>query len=509
MLLAALGGGCLEHGGSPAARENQSYRLVYGLAADSLLTLSSPDLNLQINQLRSADEEPDSTEAGQEPPQPLEMPRDLRIEYTHPARGDASRLTLQFAEQGNFLDRALLETGILARTWSLEINAELARSSRRGRSEEFDLGFASDLTGLWWLDEGRPERESAEPGKITLRIPEKLSVQNFSQASGVDADDLVVALAQEGIRASGQTRIDARTWQSVGEFFGITVEPRQQHYRAFRDIRLGYGLNRVTNLNLSLGGLLPALGGELVGTYRLLQRSGEETYPVDEGFYENALALQYSGHYEGFVKSFGNTLTWYSFARISDDSDSMGGEAEYLSGKIRDYDKWKDSFALSLGEDAGEPLLSFIDGYRFDFSLSAERVVFDPGSTLESNDLGILGWEGLLKLKTPLGTFLGGYDQASYWKKMAFSLAKKGRHNSKMQLYYENIEYSGRSASETRFGGRLEVVLDGRWPEWLSLAYWRLPESGLFSHAPLRGYTSPRQGRPVVTLGNDRPGVIQ
>ncbi|MFZ0214477.1 MAG: translation initiation factor IF-2 N-terminal domain-containing protein, partial [Candidatus Dormiibacterota bacterium] len=68
----------------------------------------------------------------------------------------------------------------------------------------------------------------APVGERTVQLPPTLTVRELAEAFGVNAVDVIKKLMQSGVMATTNQTVDYGTAESVGEEFGITVEPRPQ-----------------------------------------------------------------------------------------------------------------------------------------------------------------------------------------------------------------------------------------------------------------------------------------
>ncbi|WP_432821507.1 hypothetical protein [Trichloromonas sp.] len=480
--------------------ETSSYSLVYDLASNYELKISSPDLNRKV--------------AAQSPGRPrLLFPSDnglsdpsitslenLKISLDSDAPSPQAGLLLKFSDdEGRLLDRAELDTRVVDEAWALG----LGLSSRTTWGDEgvpaYALGVSSELSGLWAPSDGAVVREGH-----TLRIPEKTGVRSFAQASGIAEDDLLTALAEEGVSASSDSFLDAEAWQLIGQRFGLAIEPRRRHYLGFHDVAAGLGDDGTRTLLLSLGGFLPEWGGELVTTYRLLQND-EDSGSDRAGFTEQALGLTYVEHFERWLKSFSHSLSYFDYRENDLDEATSAGAAETLAQIPEDGERWRNSTLLSAGSDLDFPFLGLIKGYRMDLSYETETIVLrsESGDARRNTVVG-----SHLKIKTDLGTFYGRVQQSEAVRKLMFGVQKQGWADSQFKLYVEDINPLTSGIAETRVSGQLHVPLERSLFDVFTLDVWKIAEDNLFAPLRRRGYLVPIRGRHVPDLNNSSPGGI-
>ncbi|BCR04208.1 hypothetical protein DESUT3_12770 [Desulfuromonas versatilis] len=489
-----------------ADANNSSCYLAYDLAADSRLKISSPELNRQFVLHKQLAADPTLKLAQNPETEPFSAPRDLKFTYANPRRGDNTEFKLHFDEESWQLDRALLDSEFLARTWLLETDLRMERSLEE--QSPFTLAVNAELTTLLW-----PAAESLlllgdKDRPPTLQTPPRFSARQLSRATGSPAGEIVAVLENVGIPAGADEVLDRQLWLQAGVRLGLRMLPAKPRYHGFQKLTLGRTGDEIQRMNYSLGTFLPARLGELTATYRLLhrpaQQPGEWEPEVRPGFYEQALALAYTGHFEGLLRTLGNTLTAYKYTGLDAQPQHAGDGGEF-------YEKVENRLRLSFGGDPGELLqkLSLVREYRLDLDLVGQRMLaYSEGFTPGADDLAP-AWESQLRLKTDLGTWFGRYRQGGAAKRAAFGLEKRGQGASLFKLYCKDIADSAEGINETIVGGGIDVPLDEDFLGFLSLAYWKVSEKDLFSFAPLLAFTSPRQGSHAPTLRTSSPGISQ
>ena len=478
-----------------------SYALVYDLASDYELKISSPDLNR-----KAADQRPVSPRLIFPSDNVYSDPRitsmdNLDISLHSGASFPRAGLLLHFSDdEGQLLDRAELDTRVVDETWILGLGLSTHATSAEEGVPTYALGVVSELSGLW----ARHEAPSRLDGR-TLRVAEKTGVRGFARASGIAEDDLLTALEAEGVAVSSQSLLDAGTWQLIGQRFGLTVEPQSRYYLAFHDISAGLGEDGTRTLLVSLGGFLPEWGGEIVTTYRLLQYDEASGFATDRaGFTEQALGLTYAEQFDGWMKYFSHSLSYFDYREDDPRDDSLIEEDPALAEIPEDGEKWRNSTLFSVGSDLDSPFLGLIKGYRMDVSHETETLVLRSGGEDDRRN-SLMGSH--LKIKTALGTFFGRIQQSDTLRKRTIGVQKKGWANARLNLYVEEIDSLTSGFAETRVSGQLYVPMERSLFDVFTLDFWKIAEDNLFAPLRRRGYLAPSRGHHVSDLNNSSPGI--
>ncbi len=499
LVLVALFCGCQSGKYLVADAKNSACYLSYDLASESRLRISSPELNRQLHQNRQVEGDPFLHLSQEAEAETLPVPRDLKFAYSNPARGDKSELKLYFDEESWQLDRALFDIDVQARTWLLEFDAKLEREPAEDGG--FGLDLETELTTLLWSVEDRLILRQEQGRPPTLLAPPQFSARQLARATGARTGDILETLAQAGIPASPDGAVDRELWQQVGGSLGIRVTPQDNLHQGFQKLTLGRSSDELQRMNYSLGTFLPARLGELVATYRLLHRAGEQSsfwsWDGGEEFYEHALALAYTGHFEGPVRIISNTLSAYRYNGME------AGDGEEFYGKV------ENRLQFSWGSEPPWGLKSLVSEYRFDLGLITQNLFAFSDAYAPAGDELEPGWESQLRLKTEIGTLYGRYRFADFSRRTSFGLEKRGQGNSLFKLYCKDVNHLREGAGETIIGGGIDLPLHDDFWGFLALQHWKFPEKNLFPRTPLLAFTSPRQGRHVSTLDGSAPGVTR
>lgn len=451
-----------------------NYALAYDLAADYQLQFSSPDLNRTLSQRRPHNPRlvfpSDEATFGDQ----VDSVENLKISLNHADLVPKAGLLLQFADdKGRFLDRAELDTRMVDETWALG----LGLSSRTLTSDDgvgsYALGVSSELSGLWGTQDLPSVPNAVSPGE-----PPR------------GADD---ASAPAGNGA-------------VEQHFGRTAELSNRAYLGFHDLSIGLGDEGTRTLLLSLGGFVPAWGGEIIATYRLLQNDADQATAADQaGFKEQAVGMIYREDFPGWIKGFSLSLSYFDYQVEDSDNLSVAEAEEVLPLEPGDAEKWRNSTRLSLGDDLDLPFWGVLRGYRVDLSYETEAI-------LSREEIGLARREQVLgsqlKLKTDLGTFYGRVQQSGALRKLVFGMQKKGWAGSQFKFYVEDIIPLTDGLAETRVSGQLQVPLERSLFDLFTLDFWAVAEDNVFAPLRRRGYLVPQRGYHVPDLNGSRPGFI-
>jgi hypothetical protein len=472
LALAALLAACSGPPPPLPASGRAPYQLRYGLGTDSTLLISSPDLNRRLAEHRSqpalqafATRSQAAEDAGR--------PGDLHIELSTPERDRQSRLKLQFAEEGRLLDRASLDTRILAQTWLLGFNAQLTPPPEETADHSFRL--ESEFSGL--LGRRRAPAAAAPP-------------EHRPAQASVGEERPPLALERSANRPAP------------------AAGAAQPYYLAFHDASLGVDGEGTAHFLFSLGGYPAQEHGELVATFRLLSSSDQAPVWGRSGAgSEQALALGYTGHFSGWLKSLGHSLTYANFQGPAADQPEWldaGLEGAQAETSVR---SWQSRLELSCGADLPSPPPGLLRGIRLDAHLETQAALERTGLLPAANPPA--AWGSQLRLNTAIGTLSAKLSRSASQHRLGFALQKSGLAGARARLYYEDIDHRGFGELETRIGGQLNLPLDESLLQVLTLGYWRRAEADLFAARPAGGYTAPRRGRHVSTLNNTTPASLQ
>ncbi len=487
-------------GGAPKVVSDvkaSSYALVYDLASDYQLNISSPDLNQKVSPLAEYSPRllfPSDNGLSESSITSIE---NLKISLVNEPSSPQAGLLLHFSDDdGRFLDRAELDTRLVDETWILGLGLSNSTTWNEEGVPAYALGVSSELSGLW-----APCQVPALLEGSTLRVPEKTGVRSFAQTSGIAEGELLMALADEGVVASPDSLVDVESWQLIGQRFGLEVEPRQSYYLGFHDISAGVGEDGTKALLLTLGGFLPDWGGEVVTTYRLLQ--SDDGFTSDNaGFTEQAVGIAYSEEFDSWLKSFSHSLSYFDYR---ENVQENSGDGETLEELPEDGERWRNRTLFTVGSDLEAPFIGMIKGYRMDLS-------YETQTTLLRSQAGEACRESVmashLKIKTDLGTFFGRVQQSEAIRRLMFGVQKKGWANSQLKFYVEDINPLTSGIVETRVSGQLYVPLERSLFDVFTLDFWKIAENNLFGPLRRRGYLSPRRGYHVPGLNSRSPGIV-
>lgn len=466
------------------------YQLRYGLGGSASLLVSSPDLNRRLAEQQRQPSLLDLSTTRSRAAAAADLPDDLKIEYSTPEQDQKSKLMFHFAEEGRFLERASFDSNILVQNWLLGFNANMAPTPENAASRSFHL--ESEVSGLFGMRQASPQPQSI--GQMAGRDEDPLGPNSSIPAVAGRQDPATLRLANP-----------ARDL-SPGRF----VPAPKHYYLAFHDASFGAEESGTVKFLFSLGGYPAEDFGELVTTYRLLSMNEpSESTGGQRDSVEQAVAIGYNGHFSSWIKSFGHTLTYFTYHGPGIEEAEQRAAGQDLTEQATSYKKWQSRVQLSCGEDLRWPAQGILQGYRIDLQLETQAALQRTGLLPTTSHPAPPAWGSQLRLKTDFGTLSGKVSRSASQHRLGFSLQKTALTGARVRLYYEDIDYRSLGELETRVGGQLNLPFDDTLLKVLTLGYWRNTEVDLFAAQSTKGYTAPRRGQHVPTLNNATPGILQ
>lgn len=174
---------------------------------------------------------------------------------------------------------------------------------------------------------------------------------------------------------------------------------------------LGLDTENRFRLGTSVGGFVPGIGGELIGSYRLLTGDHPSTL-ANRTLTEHGFGVGYTSYFDKVLREFGITAVY----SLAPGSDRLLNKSSSDVGAYRIWSQTNSGFGDTSSAELGLNLAFgtdskwfFVDGYRVDAGFGYGYSEFGEFHSAPSREIDSVTGSIGLKVNTDLGTFSSSY----------------------------------------------------------------------------------------------------